>query len=74
MESESDKIDEALKEANDDYQSARKYNLKDPKVTLLPIDQFYKFLESKGKLGSQNKFPRVLNQKQHEDWLSFIHD
>lgn len=67
-------IDEALKEANDDYQSARKYNLKDPKVTLLPIDQFYKFLESKGKLGSQNKFPRVLNQKQHEDWLSFIHD
>lgn len=66
-------IDKALREGNDDYHSARKYNLKDPKVTLLPVDQFYKFMESKGKLGSQNKFPRVLNQKQREDWLSFIH-
>jgi hypothetical protein len=29
-------------------------------------------MEAKGKLGSQNKFPRVMNKHQSTEWLLFI--
>jgi hypothetical protein len=29
-------------------------------------------MQSKGKVGGQNKFPRVLKSAQYEDWKSFI--
>lgn len=65
-------IDQELKNNNDDYASVRKYILKDPKITLLPESTFYAFMESIGKAGSQNKFPRVLNAQQAEKWKAFI--
>lgn len=65
-------IDEALKVLNDDYASARKYTLKDPIGKFVDSSQFLVFLEKSGKLGAQNKFPRVMNEFQYESWLKHI--
>ena len=67
------KIDDTLQHLNDDYKTCRKHNLNMPKVHLLSPQVFYDFLERNGKTGSQNKFPRVLNQEQAVNWKSFIH-
>jgi hypothetical protein len=34
--------------------------------------RFYDFLGAIGKMGAQNKMPRVLNKTQAERWLDFI--
>ena len=65
-------LDEELSKLNDDYKSARKYTLGKPKVEFLPVKVFYDYLSSIGKSGSQNKFPRVLNKKQANQWLKYI--
>jgi hypothetical protein len=67
-----EKLDKKIGEINDDYYSSRKYNLKDPVLRIIPTNAFYGFLESIGKLGAQNKFPRVLNKAQSEKWLSYL--
>lgn len=66
------RMDEKLSELNDDYAYVRKYNLAMPCFQFLPTQKFYDFLESIGKLGAQNKMPRVLNKAQSEKWLNFI--
>ena len=66
------KIDEKLQELNDDYKTCRKHNLKMPKIKVLNSDLFYAFLDRNGKTGSQNKFPRVLNQEQGTNWVNFL--
>ena len=66
------KIDKELASLNDDYASARKYSLKEPVLTILDTSVFYQFMESIGKAGSQNKFPRVLNELQSKNWFMFI--
>jgi len=38
----------------------------------LPEEAFLKFMESKGKLGSQHKFPRVMKGKMLQDWNAFL--
>jgi hypothetical protein len=65
-------IDQKLTDLNDDYKCARSINLQNPVLTVLPVEKFYNFLESKGKLGAQIKFPRVLNKEQSIEWLNFI--
>jgi hypothetical protein len=65
-------IDEHLMEINDDYRTERSAALKDVVVEVLPLDVFHKWMESKGKLGGQHKFPRVIKNKQLEDWQSFL--
>ena len=65
-------LDAELCALNDDYRSSRKMNLKDPQLVVLPVERFYQFMEMKGKLGSQNKFPRVLNKEQRAEWKEFI--
>lgn len=67
-----DKIDAHLKELNDDYAVERSAALKDVYVDVLPVKTFYDWMESKGKIGGQNKFPRVIKGAQFEDWKSFI--
>lgn len=66
------KIDDSLKKLNDDYKSSRKVNLKMPDITILPNEKFYEFLRVSGNAGAQNKFPRVLNTSQQEQWNSFL--
>ena len=67
-----DKIDEQLKLLNDDYAVERGSALKEVFLEKLPEDVFFKFMEMKGKLGSQHKFPRVLKGKMLQDWNEFL--
>jgi hypothetical protein len=66
------RLDEKLKELNDDYKVERQFALKDIEVKILPSPKFYHFLEQRGKTGGQVKFPRVLKGGILEDWKKFI--
>ena len=67
-----DRIDFYLKELNDDYAVERIAALKEVIVDVLPVKVFYDWMQSKGKVGGQNKFPRVLKKTQLEEWSTFI--
>ncbi len=66
------KIDEKLIQLNDDYAVERKSALKEVRLSLLSEKTFLAFLESKGKVGGQHKFPRVLKGDILKDWMLFI--
>lgn len=66
------KMDFHLGELNDDYKSVRKVSLNNPTLQCVKTDLFYKFMEKMGKLGSQNKFPRVMNEHQASEWKRFL--
>ncbi len=65
-------LDHNLKKINDDYSVERIAALKEVLVDILPVKYFYEWMEKNGKLGGQNKFPRVLRGKQFEDWKEFL--
>ena len=65
-------LDEKIKAINDDYEVERMHALQAVMVKVLPEKIFMDFLQSKGKLGGQHKFPRVLKGKALEEWKSFI--
>jgi hypothetical protein len=67
-----EKIDKKLREINDDYATERDSALKEVFLEKMPEEKFMKFMESKGKLGSQHKFPRVLKGRMLEDWNKFL--
>ncbi|MBS1680129.1 MAG: GH3 auxin-responsive promoter family protein [Bacteroidetes bacterium] len=67
-----DKIDAHLKELNDDYAVERSAALKEVLVEVLPLKKFHEYLSSKGKVGGQNKFPRVMKNAQLEEWTEFL--
>ena len=67
-----DKIDATLRKLNDDYDVERKHALKKIIVTILPEQTFMGFLEQKGKVGGQHKFPRVLKGAILEEWISYL--
>lgn len=67
-----DKIDAHLCHLNDDYAVERTAALKEVFLQKLPEEAFMKFMETKGKLGSQHKFPRVLKGKMLQDWNDFL--
>lgn len=66
------RIDEALKELNDDYAVERKSALKEVLLDVLPESRFMEFMNLKGKVGGQHKFPRVLKGKILEEWKAFL--
>jgi hypothetical protein len=41
-------------------------------VNVLPEHVFMDFMEKKGKVGGQHKFPRVLKGQLLEEWKEFI--
>jgi hypothetical protein len=65
-------IDQKLIELNDDYAIERKSALKNVSVTVLKESVFMDFLRSKGKIGGQHKFPRVIKGEMLRDWKNFI--
>ncbi len=67
-----EKIDLHLKELNDDYAVERSAALKEIYLDVLPVKTFYDYMETKGKVGGQNKFPRVMKNAQLEDWKNFL--
>jgi hypothetical protein len=58
-------LDNALMSLNSDYEAKRYKNitLEKPKLTIAKKDLFYNWLKSKGKLGGQNKVPRLSNDR-----------
>lgn len=68
-------LDNALKSINSDYEAKRYQNLalKLPKVNVAPRGTFYKWLESKNKLGGQHKVPRLSNDRKYlEEIMAMI--
>lgn len=65
-------IDEKLKELNDDYEVERKHALKEIFVEVLSEDTFMNFMKAKGKVGGQNKFPRVLKGNTLDEWQKYL--
>ncbi len=65
-------LDDKLKVLNDDYKTERISALKEVLVNILPLEVFYAYLKMKGKVGGQNKFPRVLKKNQLNEWESFL--
>jgi hypothetical protein len=66
-------LDNTLKEVNSDYEAKRYKDiaLLKPIVREMPEGTFYKWMKSKGKLGGQNKVPRLSNSREFvEDILS----
>src|SRR6185312_11562898 len=58
-------LDKALQSINSDYEAKRYKNiaLRMPVVHVMPKDGFKKWLKDKGKLGGQNKVPRLSNER-----------
>ena len=65
-------IDNKLKMLNDDYEVERKHALKAVEVEVLPEHTFLDFMDARGKVGGQHKFPRVLKGKILEEWQGFL--
>lgn len=65
-------IDEKLKAINDDYATERTSALAEVFIEILPEEKFLKFMESRGKLGSQHKFPRVMKGDMLQCWDRFL--
>jgi hypothetical protein len=67
-------LDNALKSINSDYE-AKRYNslaLKLPQVSQLPKGTFYRWLESKNKLGGQHKVPRLSNERKYVEEIKLM--
>lgn len=67
-----EKLDDYLKQLNDDYATERMHALKEVLVNVLPNEAFIDFLASKNKLGGQSKFPRVMKGKHLNEWTAFL--
>lgn len=68
-------FDKELKQQNSDYEAKRHKNmvLKEPKFHVVPPKTFYNWMKSRGKLGGQNKVPRLSNDRKFVDAiLQFI--
>lgn len=62
-------LDAELRKLNSDYDSKRQGDmaLTCLNIIKLPTDTFYNWLKSKGKLGGQNKVPRLSNERKYID-------
>ncbi len=67
-----EEIDRHLKILNDDYAVERRHALKDITVTVLPVKTFYGWMEKKGKMGGQHKFPRVMKNHMINEWELYL--
>lgn len=69
-----DLLDNALKSLNSDYEAKRykDFTLTSPIVKSIPKGTFYKWFEFKGKLGGQNKMPRLSNDRKYVEEIHKI--
>jgi hypothetical protein len=58
-------LDQTLQQLNTDYRTkrARDVGMLPPRVVTVPPGTFYRWMQSRGKLGGQNKVPRVTNDR-----------
>ena len=66
------KLDRHLKALNDDYAVERTSALKEIIVEVLPVHIFYDYLQKIGRIGSQNKFPRVMKGEKMKSWIKLV--
>jgi len=67
-------LDKALQKINSDYEAKRHKDiaLRMPIVHVMPKDGFNRWLKDKGKLGGQNKVPRLSNERNYlEEMLPY---
>jgi len=64
-------LDNELKLANSDYEAKRQHDmaLTKPKVVVAEPGTFYTWMKNRGKLGGQNKVPRLCNDRKYVDEL-----
>ncbi len=69
-------LDQALMSLNSDYEAKRYHNitLGRPVVKCISKGTFYKWFEKKGKLGGQNKIPRLYNSRKYVEELESIYN
>ncbi len=67
-------IDEQLMIVNDDYKVERNSVLQDIQMEVIPPHIFYQWQESRGKMGGQNKVPRVMKKELFEEWEQFVRE
>lgn len=62
-------LDQTLREINSDYDAKRFKDmaLKKPIIHNAPSNTFYNWMRSRGKLGGQNKVPRLANNREYLD-------
>jgi hypothetical protein len=67
----SQKVDEALQQKNAYYKDLRKGNiLQNLVIRALKINSFIDYMRSEGKLGGQNKVPRLSNDRKIAEKLN----
>lgn len=69
-----DTLDQSLMKVNSDYEAKRykSITLVRPTLRVMPKGTFYKWFRMKGKLGGQNKMPRLSNNRKYVDELTEI--
>jgi len=62
-------LDDELKKSNSDYEAKRQNDLAlvRPEVVVVTPGTFYHWMKKRGKLGSQNKVPRLCNNRKYVD-------
>ena len=67
-------LDLKLQELNSDYEAKRfkSSTLERPKVVVVPKGTFLQWMHEKGKVGGQNKVPRLSNNREYLDELLAI--
>jgi hypothetical protein len=67
-------IDEAIISGNEDYTAHRSggYGMTAPVVQPVARGFFYEWMKARGRLGGQNKVPRVLTPELHADFVTFL--
>ena len=64
-------LDSRLREINSDYDAKRSGDLAlvEPRIHVCPEGTFYQWMAERGKLGGQNKVPRLANDRKYADEL-----
>lgn len=65
-------LDEELSALNDDYAVERQFALSQFKVDFIPESWFMEWLEQRGKIDAQRKFPRVVQGEVQKSWVEFV--
>jgi hypothetical protein len=62
-------LDESLRKINSDYDAKRHHDLAlvGPKIHSVKQGTFYRWMKQRGKLGGQNKVPRLYNSREYVD-------
>lgn len=62
-------LDNSLKTLNSDYEAKRHKNLtlEMPHIVSVPNGTFYSWMKKRGKVGGQNKIPRLANNRKYLD-------